>query len=266
MKQAIEKTIRALVLVLFIISVSLTLRQLYFYYAEYHSKAQAMELVGIPTTVELSDSESAVPMADAPAEELPEELSFLKELDLASLREQNPQVLGWIYIPGTDISYPLMANDDNYTYLSSDWTGGGSTLGSIFMECENSRDLTDFNTIIYGHNIVNGSMFGTLKDFGQQDYFDSHREIYLVTDDGVYRYTSFASYEAQIHSDTYKMHYKTAEKRLEAIGLYTDSSVVESDLVPDEEDYILTLSTCVGYSSYYTRWVVQAVQTGAWEK
>jgi sortase B len=264
MKQATRKVIRALVSVLFMISVSLTLRQLYFYYAQYHSKAQAIELAGIPAKVELVDDEPAVPLADAP-EELPMELSFLKELDLAALREQNAQVLGWIYIPGTEISYPLMADDSNYTYLSSDWTGGGSTLGSIFMECENSRDLTDFNTIIYGHNIVNGSMFGTLKDFGQQDYFDSHREIYLVTDGGVYRYTSFASNEAQINSDTYKMHYKTAEKRLEAIGLYTESSVVESDLVPNEEDNILTLSTCVGYSSYYTRWVVQAVQTGMWE-
>jgi sortase B len=224
-----------------------------------------MELAGIPAMVELKEDDEAVPMAEAP-EALPGELSFLKELDFAPLREQNAQVLGWIYIPGTDISYPLMADDSNYTYLSSDWTGGGSTLGSIFMECENSRDLTDFNTIIYGHNIVNGSMFGTLKDFGQQDYFDSHREIYLVTDDGIYRYTSFASYEAQIHSETYKMHYKTAEKRLEAIGLYTEISVVESDLVPDENDHILTLSTCVGYSSYYTRWVVQAVQTGAWER
>jgi sortase B len=265
MMQATRKIIKALVLALFLISVTLTLRQLYYYYAQYHSKAQAIELAGIPAAVELREDDWAVPLANAPEEDLPVELSFLKELDFAALREQNAQVLGWIYIPGTDISYPLMADDNNYTYLSSDWAGGGSTLGSIFMECENSRDLTDFNTIIYGHNIVNGSMFGTLKDFGQQDYFDSHREIYLVTDGGVYRYTSFASYEAQINSDTYKMHYKTAAKRLEAIGLYTESSVVESDLVPNEEDNILTLSTCVGYSSYYTRWVVQAVQTGMWE-
>lgn len=264
MKSRLVKLIRFMLIIALVVALGLVLRQLYNYRAADKSNAAAQELAGF-----------AAPMASAVLPEhieddydepLPEEYAFLAELDLEALQEVNSQVLGWIYIPDTDISYPLLQDSSNYTYLSTAWDGSGSTLGSIFLECENSPKFTDFNTIIYGHNMVNGSMFGTLKSYGKQDYFDSHREIYLVTNQCVYRYTAFASYEAQIHSDTYRMHYQTEKKRNEAIATYIESSVVDCELVPTYEDYILTLSTCPGFTSYYTRWVVQAVQTGAWER
>lgn len=160
----------------------------------------------------------------------------------AALRQTNPDVLGWITIPDTVISYPLMKAADNQEYLYQTWDGKYSKYGSIFLECRNSHDLSDFNTLIYGHNMLTDDMFGTLPDYGQQSHFESHPSIYVVTDAGVRRYDVFSAYEAQVISDTYRLIFEDDVRKEAALELYTGASVLDTGIVPEADDAILTLS------------------------
>ena len=199
-------------------------------------------------------------------EPLSEDSLFLMDLDLDALRQTSGNVLGWIYIPDSVIDYPLMAFADNETGLHQAWDGTKSSAGSIFIECKNRRDFSDFNTLIYGHHMRKGTMFGSLKQYAEQEYLDAHRLIYIVTDDYVRRYEVFSAYEAGVTSDTYRLYFADKEMKQSVLDYYVASAGHESELVPTVEDRILTLSTCMGTGTYDTRWVVQAVLTGEFSR
>ena len=101
-------------------------------------------------------------------------------VDLDRLVKENGDIKGWIYIEGTDISYPLLQGPDNDYYLYRTYKKEYLFAGSIFIDAANAPDLSDQHTIIYGHNMKNDSMFGTLGKFKQQDYRDQHRYIYIL--------------------------------------------------------------------------------------
>lgn len=183
----------------------------------------------------------------------------LLALNLEALRQTNSDVLGWITIPDTVISYPLMKAKDNQEYLYQTWDGKYSKFGSIFLECRNSHDLSDFNTLIYGHNMLTDDMFGTLLEYADQSHYESHPSVYVVTDSGVRRYDIFSAYEANVVSDTYRLVFEDDARRQSALELYTSSSVLDTGLTPGVTDSILTLSTCTGRGTANLRFVVQAV-------
>ena len=180
--------------------------------------------------------------------------------------EINPEVIGWIWLPGTEISYPVMHTSDNETYLHTAWDGTENVAGSIFMETQSDPDFEAFNTIIYGHNMRNGSMFAALHGYKEAEYWETHPYVYIVTPTHIYRYAIFSGYEAPIDSDTYRLYFKGDAQKQTALQFYVDSSVNESPVVPTESDCVLTLSTCTGTGTYESRWVVQAVRTGCWER
>jgi len=182
----------------------------------------------------------------------------LSDLDLAALRQTNPDVQGWIIIPDTQLSYPLLHGTDNSYYLNHTWNKVRSSVGSIFMERRNASDLSDFNTIIYGHRMLDLSMFGSLKKYNKQDHWQAHPEVYIVNDTGTHRYAIFSAYEAGVSDDTYRLIFENEEEKQRCIDFYLKKSVIQTDIVPTVSDRILTLSTCTG-RGYQTRWVVQAV-------
>ena len=137
----------------------------------------------------------------APEEEDPH-ISALEAMDLEALREVNPDVVGWILIPDTQINYPLMQGQDNDYYLNRTWDGKSNAIGSIFLEHLNLPDLTDPNTIVYGHNMNDGSMFAEIKQYRDQEYAQQHPYVYILNDAGAFRYEIFAAYEADVESST----------------------------------------------------------------
>lgn len=185
------------------------------------------------------------------------EIRKLMNVDIEGLRKLNQDIIGWICIPDTDIYYPLLYGEDNEYYLRHSWNNKPSVAGAIFVEHENAADLSDFNTIIYGHNMRSGSMFGSLKEYGSQSHWRAHPHIYICNENGVFRYDIFAAYEVSTESITYAMDIKEPELRAQFIGYALDSSEIDTGIVPAEFSSILTLSTCTG--DYSTRWVVQGV-------
>ena len=114
-----------------------------------------------------------------PEKEKEEPQSRYLEIDFAGLKAVNPDVIAWIQILALDISYPVVQGKDNAYYLHHLFSGESNINGSIFVDCHNQPDFTDQNTIVYGHNMKNGSMFGTLDKYQDQTLFEQHPEFYI---------------------------------------------------------------------------------------
>lgn len=193
----------------------------------------------------------------APVEDEDIYIHRLDALDLEQLRETNPDLIGWIWIPDTQVNYPLMQGEDNSYYLNRTWEGSENIVGSIFLETRNTPELTDFNTIVYGHNMKNGAMFGSLKQYCEQNYAQQHPYVYIRTDGGTYRYEVFAAFEADVESATYGLSFNQEKTRINFLTEAEENSAIETGIKPAVTDRILTLSTCTG-KGYDNRWVVQA--------
>ena len=222
--------------------------------------AAALIEVEVETVPEVKEPQK-VGLPQLEAFDLSEDNAFLATVDLAALRETNPDVLGWIYVPNSVISYPLMRSHDNEDYLYHTWDGTPNVAGSIFLEQYNRPDFTNFHTLIYGHNMADGSMFGELLKYCYQDVVDNYPHVYIALDDVVLRYEIFSVYTADINSDTYRLYFADDAAKESAIAFYKQQSEVVSDVTPTAEDHILTLSTCAG-ARQDVRWVLQTVLTG----
>lgn len=181
----------------------------------------------------------------------------LLEMDLKALQQENPDILGWIQIPGTVVDYPVLQGEDNQFYLNHNWRGDKYYVGAIFLEHRNSPDMTDFNTIVYGHNMSNGSMFGSLYQYRHLSHWEEHPYVYILTESGVLRYEVFSTYTAEVESDTYRLGFRQQETRENYIAMALENSEIDTGIQPKQTDRILTLSTCSG-AGYATRRVVHA--------
>ena len=194
---------------------------------------------------------------EAPIEDEDSFIAELAEKNLDALREVNPDVLGWIEIPGTQLAYPIMDGEDNEYYLEHTWDKKASAAGSIFLEHLNNSDLRDFNTLIYGHRMMNGSMFGSLKHFNTNDHYKKHPYVYILDDEGVHRYEIFSAYTAPVEGATFVYGFRNEAGMQLFIDYCISKSQIDTGVVPTLDDKILTLVTCTG-RGYEARWVVQA--------
>ena len=192
----------------------------------------------------------------APVEDDPV-MEEMARINIGALQEVNPDVLGWIRIPDTKIDYPLMQGEDNDFYLKHTWEKAPNSVGSIFMEHLNSPDLTDYNTIVYGHNMKNNSMFGDLENFAVQKYWQEHPYVYIAAAEGVYRYEIFVFFRAEVDSLTYSINPTRDDTKQKFLALSLENSWIDTGIQPAVTDRILTLSTCSGMN-YSNRYVVQA--------
>lgn len=116
-------------------------------------------------------------------------------VDWDALLAINPDTVGWIYIPGTTVNYPIVQGDDNKKYLTYAFNGEEDFItyaGAIFLAAENRPDLSDPNNIVYGHHMNDGSMFAFINTFTDQAAFDANRTIYILTPQGNYRLETFS--------------------------------------------------------------------------
>lgn len=181
----------------------------------------------------------------------------LEGINLEALRKVNPDVVGWISIPDTQIHYPITQGEDNSYYLNHTWDHQSNFGGSIFLETQNSPELSDFNTILYGHNMRNGSMFSDLHEFADPQFAAEHPYVYIVTEQGIWRYEIFAAYDAPVDSKTYGLSFRQTKTREAFIQYALESTQIRTGITPAVTDRILTLSTCTG-RGYGSRLVVQA--------
>ncbi|MCD7866328.1 MAG: class B sortase [Clostridiales bacterium] len=183
-------------------------------------------------------------------------------IDFDALKQVNPDVIGWIRFDDTSavtVDYPILYAADNDTYLRTDLYGESHTAGSIFLEAANTPDFSDYYNIIYGHNMRNGTMFGTLKQYRRDEsFYDANAYFTIYTEDAAYRYQIFAYEVVTDDSEIYTVGYQPDEAYQELIDLMCSLSLRDTGIVPAVTDRIVTLSTCTSVNDN-ERFVVHAV-------
>ena len=157
----------------------------------------------------------------------------------------NPDVYGWISIYGTQIDYPLVQGEDNDKYVNTDAQGNFSLSGSLFLDCQNKRDMSDTVNIIYGHHMEKDKMLGGLDHYEKEDYFKKHQYGNLYVDGKNYGLEFFML----IHVDAYDSKvYNTNERGIDSYIEYISSfSIQKLDI--DERERLICLSTCASDST-----------------
>ena len=188
-------------------------------------------------------------------------------VDLPKLISKNTDVKGWIYIEGTTINYPLLQGPNNDYYLYINYDGNYSEAGSIYIDSYCSGDLSDDHTIIYGHNMKNDTMFGTLNDFKNQAHRDAHPYVYILTPNGMWnKYEIFAYYRANINDGTFDLFTGNVNKMNNYIDLVSAKNYLSNNLLPANGEKLITLSTCTEDLADDSRNVLQAKLVGVVDK
>lgn len=183
-------------------------------------------------------------------------------IDFEALKEKNPDVCAWITVPGTEVDYPVLqsSEDDSY-YLTHTIDGKEAPEGAIYTESLNSRDFTDPNTVIYGHNMKNDSMFGSLHLFEDKEFFDEHRDLTIYLPDQILHYRIFGAYVYDNRHILESFDFRDPvqfQGYLDSVfQLKSMSNNLDSSIQVTSDDKIVTLSTCNGNDEQ--RYLVQAV-------
>ena len=190
-----------------------------------------------------SSNESATGEALLPAAPPP-------SVDFDALREINPDITGWLVLADSPISYPIAQGPNNDYYLKRLYDGKRGKAGTPFLDYRNRADFGDRNSIVYGHNLLDGSMYSCLTLYAEQDYFDAHPSMLLLTPHDDYMVEVFAAFEAspkEAGADTspWRMEWDTDAEYAEWLKQATERSAVRTGIAPASADRVMTLSTCI---------------------
>lgn len=184
------------------------------------------------------------------------------QIDVAGLKAKYPDVVGWIRFDHPDdtirINYPILYSGDDDTYLHRDLDNHYSYPGCIFLEGGNKPDFSDQNSIVYGHNMRNGTMFGTLKHFSEDGIYESNRFFTVYTAKKAYRYQVFSCFTTDSRSNIYTIGFGQDAVYQDYLNDLADLSEIHTGIVPSSDQKIILLSTCRGAGTDY-RYVVCGV-------
>ena len=189
------------------------------------------------------------PQTAAPQERSPVTVNF------DELRRISGDVIGWLCLPDTIINYPVAQGRDNAYYLDRFIDGTPTAGGTLFADCSCPSDFSGKNTIIYGHNMRNGSMFALIDDYIEQSFYDEHPVLYLNTPTQNYRIDVFSGFTADPESFVYLTAFASDEEYASFLRALLASSEIDCGVEPSTDDRIVTLSTCT-YSGEDVRFVL----------
>ena len=183
-------------------------------------------------------------------------------INFAALKSENDDIYAWITIPNTQVDYPIVqsASDDSF-YLDHNSNQKYDVNGSIYTERKNNKDFSDPNTLIYGHNMKNGSMFASLHKFEDPEFFEQNKYIYIYTENSMLTYEIYAAYRYDNRhilnsfdfsdKEVFKNYIETTKNPTSLTrNIRNETSITENDK-------IITLSTCLGINTQ--RYLVQGV-------
>ena len=182
---------------------------------------------------------------------------LVNPINFKELQEINSEVIGWIRVGAVNISYPVAQAKDNDYYLHRTFKKVDNFAGCIFENCDNSPFFSDQNTIIYGHNMKNGSMFGQLKKFSEQETLDKNPYFWIFTKDFIYQYRIFSSSVVSKIGDPYIIRFSEEDFKKFIDKSIASSEIKCGDVSVTTKDRIVTLSTCTGNDA--TRRILQGV-------
>ena len=183
-----------------------------------------------------SETDPAVP-------EIPEEPT-LPVLEWNGALGDNPDIVGWLLVKELGIDYPLVHGTNNEYYLTHTAQKKSNNRGALFMDFRNNSDLSDFNTIVYGHNINSGRMFGRLKEMKNRSTFDAVTTGYLFTEARTYNLEIFAVVVTDSKSDYFGLFFPSPASKESHLKKIQEQAMFYRDIGMTAKDKIIVLSTC----------------------
>ena len=252
-----KKFIRVILILLFSTIFIFSLRQIYKAQRQYHTSSNFY------STMKQYAVFIDTPQQDTASPNLPDDESVSADdtvwptVDFESLRETNPDVIGWIYIEGTEINYPVVQGADNSFYLSHLYDGTYNSAGCIFMDVKCASDFSGKNSVLHGHHMKNGSMFAGLVDYKKQGFYEKHTTAFLITPQERYKIQFFSGYVASEASRSWDISF-TDDSFDIWLSELAELSCFKSEIAPTIEDRVVTLSTC-SYEFQDARFVLHGV-------
>lgn len=163
---------------------------------------------------------------------------------LAELQQINPDCRAWLTVDDTHIDYPVVQGKDNLEYINTDVYGDFALSGAIFLDSSNSPDFSDPYSLVYGHHMENGAMFGDIVEFVRQDYFDAHTTGTLYLPDSTYHITLFACVQADAYDQTVFQPTAQGEDVSDLLDYLNERAIQYRDIGVTASNHIIGLSTC----------------------
>ena len=214
------------------------------YRAEENTSKELQQYI-TPVTVPPATEPVALPT------QVPEEIPVPTEapypypvVDFAALQEINDDVIGWIQIEGTKINYPIVQGKDNQRYINHMADGKWNPAGSIFMDYRNEADFSDVHTVLYGHNMRNGSMFAGIMDYKKKGFLEEHPTGVILTPEKNFRFEVVSGYVAQVTDPAWQLYFESDEDYEAWRRKTMKRSVIGGEFALEPTDRFITLSTC----------------------
>lgn len=165
--------------------------------------------------------------------------------DFNKLKEINSDLKGWIYIPNTNVDYPVVQSTDNDFYLHHNFYKEYNSGGAIFIASEIENPFIDKNTIIHGHHMNDNSMFASLSNFKEEQFFKDNRTVYITTENEILEYEVFSVYYQVANTNPYQYGFASDDDYVNFLNELKNKSLFTVEMDPlTKDDKIITLSTC----------------------
>lgn len=251
-----RKPITVIPLLFFLSGAVFTGYHIYNISAEYHTSEKVYQNLQqyAVFTQDSSDAEVLPTIADLPGNSAIPDTSLqtgpaetkriYPSIDFEALKQINEDVVGWIYLEGTNINYPVVQGADNRHYVSALIDGTYNGSGSIFMDYRNQSDFSDPHCILYGHNMQNGSMFHDICNYKEPEYYDNHPTGMLITPEQNFYFEIVSAYVASLADPAWQLEFVDDADLLAWLSDSMERSSFVSSVQPQLGDRIITLSTC----------------------
>ena len=167
-----------------------------------------------------------------------------EKIDFAKLKSINSDIVGWLKMEDTVIDYPVVKGEDNDYYLNHLYTGEWNSLGTLFVDFRNKPLFIDRNTAIYGHSMLNGSMFFILEKYKRQSFYDEHKEFIFETQDKTYRLLPFAGKIMDAKENFLQFDFESDDDFYDYLSFYIRNSTFKSDVEVTRSDKVVMMIKC----------------------
>lgn len=257
--QIVKQVVFVLLEILFVLLFIYAGMQLYGIYRDYHRASEEYDVLAeeLVTEIPVKEKEDQEEEKETSVLDLPYDYEVPQyEVDLKSAKAQNPDTAGWIILPDSRINYPIVKSKDNTEYLTRTFEGQTANSGSIFIDMNCNADFSNDNTIIYGHNMKNGSMFHALNQMTDKEYFWRHHIFCIDLGNGFENYEVISCYETvETDLSSWQISFESRESYEEWLKSVTKRCNYDcADY--DADKTTITLSTCRGKSGGPGRFIV----------
>ena len=233
-----KKINKKVIFIIYLILVSLIIISTIYIVKEFYWKKEAKEETKIMDTIEVNESRVT-------------KESTKKMIQVKTLQQENSDIVGFLEIENTDISYPVLQGNDNEYYMNHNYKKEKSKNGSIFLDKDYDWNIPSNNFLIYGHNLNNGTMFQELLKYSDESYYREHPEITFTTTDEEAKYDIISVFRSKVYNTTdnvFKYYFfinpKNEEEYNDYIKNIKEKSLYNIEKTAEYGTQLITLSTC----------------------